>query len=63
MDCNNHYQPGGGAVIQNGGKNMTNVKRPCQGCVYFKVCGDNTRTMPCVGRMTKSQQKKNKEGK
>ena len=34
------------------------VKRPCQGCVYFKACGESTRTMPCAGRMTKSQQKK-----
>ena len=38
---------------------MTNktVKHPCQGCVYFKVCGENTRTEPCNGRKTKTQKK------
>ena len=33
------------------------VKHPCQGCVYFNACGENTRTMPCAGRVTKSQAK------
>jgi hypothetical protein len=32
--------------------------KPCQNCVYFKVCGDHTRTQPCEGRKTKSEQKK-----
>ena len=32
-------------------------KYPCRSCVYFKACGDNTRTMPCDGRQTKRQQK------
>lgn len=40
---------------------MKNVKHPCQGCIYFKACGENTRTVPCNGRVTKSQ--KNKEKK
>ena len=35
-----------------------NVKHPCQNCVYFKVCGENTRTVPCNGRMTKTEVKK-----
>lgn len=30
------------------------VKHPCQGCVYFSVCGENTRTQPCEGRRTKT---------
>lgn len=33
------------------------VKHPCQNCVYKAVCGDNTRTMPCDGRVTKKEQK------
>lgn len=37
---------------------MKNVKHPCQGCVYIKVCGHPVRTEPCAGRVTKSQQKK-----
>lgn len=34
------------------------VKNPCRGCIYFKVCGENTRTKPCDGRETKSQTEK-----
>ena len=34
------------------------VKKPCIGCIYFKVCGETTRTQHCNGRMTKSEQKK-----
>ena len=30
---------------------------PCLGCIYFKACGETNRTMPCEGRMTKSQKK------
>lgn len=37
------------------------VKKPCEGCIYFKECGETNRTMPCKGRKTKSEQKK--EGK
>jgi hypothetical protein len=40
---------------------MKQVKKPCQNCIYFKVCGDHTRTEPCNGRKTKSDLKK--EGK
>ena len=32
-------------------------KHPCVGCVYFKECGNTSRTEPCRGRMTKRQQK------
>lgn len=35
-----------------------NVQRPCQGCVYYKACGESTRTQPCEGRKTKSEVKK-----
>lgn len=30
---------------------------PCRGCIYFTACGENMRTMPCEGRMTKSEKK------
>ena len=33
-------------------------QHPCRNCIYFKACGENTRTMPCKGRVTKSQKKK-----
>lgn len=36
---------------------MKNVKYPCRGCIYNSECGDNTRTMPCEGRMTKREKK------
>ena len=36
---------------------MRQVQRPCRGCVYFKVCGDNMRTVHCNGRMTKRQKR------
>lgn len=32
---------------------MSNVKRPCIGCIYFEACGSTTRTMPCDGRTEK----------
>ena len=34
------------------------VQYPCRGCIYFKVCGESTRTTPCYGRKTKSEAKK-----
>ena len=37
---------------------MKKVKYPCRGCVYFTTCGENTRTAPCEGRVTKSERKK-----
>lgn len=36
------------------------VKYPCRNCVYFKTCGENTRTESCKGRQTKTEQKANK---
>lgn len=33
------------------------VKKPCINCIYFKVCGDSSRTEACGGRMTKREQK------
>lgn len=29
-----------------------NVKHPCQGCKYFKACGNSNRTEYCDGRDT-----------
>ena len=40
---------------------MKTVKHPCQGCVYFKTCGETNRTVPCKGRKTKSELKKEKK--
>lgn len=37
--------------------NSKEVQYPCRNCVYKKVCGDNMRTMPCSGRMTKKERK------
>lgn len=41
--------------------NKVACKYPCRSCVYFEVCGDNMRTMPCDGRQTKSQKKRSEE--
>ena len=38
--------------------NNPSVQRPCVGCIYFKVCGETTRTMSCNGRVTKSEKKR-----
>lgn len=38
-------------------KDTKEVKHPCVGCVYYKACGNTTRTERCNGRMTKSEQK------
>lgn len=37
---------------------MKNVKHPCKGCIYYATCGESTRTMPCDGRKTKSEKKR-----
>ncbi len=37
---------------------MKQPKKPCQCCIYFKVCGDTMRTEPCTGRKTKSDKKR-----
>jgi hypothetical protein len=42
---------------------MKQPKHPCINCIYFKACGETTRTMPCKGRMTKSEKKKEGESK
>ena len=34
------------------------VQKPCIGCVYYAACGSSTRTMPCDGRKTKSELRK-----
>lgn len=34
-------------------------KYPCRGCVYYKTCGESTRTTPCYGRMTKREKREN----
>lgn len=34
------------------------IKKSCIGCIYFNVCGETTRTMPCEGRKTKSETEK-----
>lgn len=34
---------------------MNDVKHPCINCVYFNVCGNTNRTVPCKGRKTKSE--------
>ena len=34
---------------------------PCRNCVYFNACGETTRTAPCDGRRTKTEQKKEKQ--
>lgn len=37
---------------------MSEAKYPCRNCIYFKACGDNMRTAPCKGRVTKSEKKR-----
>ena len=36
------------------------VQKPCIGCVYYAACGSSTRTMPCNGRKTKSELRREK---
>ena len=38
-------------------RSVNKVKHPCRNCIYFKTCGDNMRTEPCKGRITKREQK------
>lgn len=33
-------------------------KYPCRNCIYFSACGDTMRTVPCAGRKTKSEKKR-----
>lgn len=44
-------------------ESMKHPKHPCINCIYFKVCGETTRTMPCDGRKTKSEKKKELKNK
>lgn len=39
------------------------VQYPCRGCVYYAACGSSMRTMPCDGRKTKSQMRKETQWK
>ena len=48
--CKDHEDQ---TVERSAERRMTMPKYPCRGCVYYKVCGENTRTAPCYGRMTK----------
>lgn len=34
---------------------MAMPKHPCQGCIFYKACGESTRTAPCYGRRTKRE--------
>lgn len=34
---------------------------PCRNCIYFKSCGESTRTMPCNGRVTKTEKEKRRK--
>lgn len=34
------------------------IKKPCLNCIYYKECGESIRTMPCKGRTTKTDKKK-----
>ena len=34
---------------------------PCRGCIYYKECGESTRTMPCKGRTTKTDIKRRQQ--
>lgn len=44
--------------IQGGLTMKKQPKHPCVGCIYFNACGNTNRTMPCEGRMTKSEKKR-----
>lgn len=43
-------------------ENRKPVKHPCQGCIYYKACGDSARVEPCKGRATKRDIKQSKKG-
>lgn len=36
-------------------------QKPCLNCIYYKECGDSTRTMSCDGRTTKTDLKRRKK--
>ena len=33
----------------------------CSNCVYFNVCGDTARTVPCDGRLTKVDKRRQRQ--
>ena len=35
--------------------------KPCLSCIYYKLCGESTRTQFCAGRKTKKEIKKEKK--
>ena len=37
------------------------VQHPCVLCIYRKQCGNTNRTVPCKGRTTKTDKKKEME--
>lgn len=37
------------------------VKKPCNGCIYFNVCGNTNRTQECKGRKTKAELKRERK--
>lgn len=39
-------------------RNKPMPKHPCIRCIYFKACGETNRTVPCEGRVTKSEKKR-----
>lgn len=43
------------------GRKKDMPKKPCVGCIYIKICGNTARTMPCYGRVTKSEKKRSEE--
>jgi hypothetical protein len=60
---NKVYRKASNRSLEQGGVKMKQPKHPCINCIYFKACGETTRTMPCKGRMTKSEKKKESETK
>ena len=34
---------------------------PCVGCIYYKACGQTNRVVPCEGRVTKSEKRREDE--
>lgn len=37
------------------------AQKPCINCKYFDACGNTNRTIPCNGRVTKGEDKRNKK--
>lgn len=43
-------------------ENKKSVKHPCQGCIYYKACGNSARVELCKGRATKRDINQSKKG-